>query len=962
MTYFLQDVANYLYQRKQGDLRNTVIVFPSRRARLFFNYFLSQIASRSLWVPQYYTISDFVQKLSGLQLADPLSLLFRLYKIFREITSSTETFDNFYYYCEVILADFDDIDKYRVNADALYSNLSDLKAIEDYKEYLEDFQIDTIRNFWDILIKSRESDEKEQFLSIWDALGTIYTEFGNSLEKKGLAYEGRVYRRAIDRLISGEEPELFENEVIFIGFNALNHSEELLFDRFRSRGNALFFWDYDEAYIKSDLHEAGFFLKKYLSRYPQPADFSARSHTVVGEQKITTIAVPSTISQAKIIDKCLEISGSGSIESPLKTALILADESLLMPVVNSLPDEIGKVNISMGYPVVDTPAFSFIVSLTDLHKNQRKIGAKKDEFEYYHHDLFSVLNHPFLIKLCDTKDIRTFQKECQRKNLVFINPHDIKLKETIIDVIFKPLHEPDQFGRYLREIIETVAEQIRADDESSATSKWQLEILFAIHKVLMRFEVLIQESDIEFTFSILLNLLRRILEGISVPFSGEPLTGLQVMGILETRTLDFENVIILSMNEGKFPKSGHIPSLIPFSLREGFHLPTINHQDAIFGYYFYRLLHRSRNIILVYNTKTEGLQNGEPSRFILQLRYEQPVPPDHLDMGYEIGPHFKKRIIINKTDQVFEVLKKYQFPDSSSIISPSALNTYLTCSLRFYFKYIEEIDEPDDINEQIKADIFGSILHKVMSILYKPFYNEECHAKDIDSVRKNKNLVNSAIKQAFADEYFKKQKIKEEDFRGSNLIIRRVIEQYVEGILTYDMQSAPFKILSTEEKYFTKIKPQNTAIELRIGGYVDRLDVKEGIVRVVDYKTGKRYSEFSHIESLFSHEDEKRNSAVFQTFLYSWILSKEKPGRPIQPLLYYIRDIYQPGYTPEIFQSENRRKTRVSNFADYSLEFEERLTRLVTEIYDKSVPFSQTEDIEQCKICPYNEICLRETD
>ena len=228
------------------------------------------MADKPLWAPKYYTISDFVQQLSGLQLADPLSLLFRLYTIFRKITSSKETFDNFYYYCEVILADFDDIDKYRIDADALYTNLSDLKTLEDYKEYLEDFQIDTIRNFWDILIKSRESDEKDQFLSVWEALSSMYTEFGNSLEKEGLAYEGRIYRRAIDRLLSGQEHELFDHEVVFVGFNALNHSEEILFDRFQTRGNTLFFWDYDESYIKSDLHEAGFFLKKYIIRYPQP--------------------------------------------------------------------------------------------------------------------------------------------------------------------------------------------------------------------------------------------------------------------------------------------------------------------------------------------------------------------------------------------------------------------------------------------------------------------------------------------------------------------------------------------------------------------------------------------------------------------------------------------------------------------------------------------------------------------
>ena len=958
MTYFLQEVASYLYQKNKGNFRDTVIIFPGRRARLFFNHFLSQMADKPLWAPKYYTISDFVQQLSGLQLADPLSLLFRLYTIFRKITSSKETFDNFYYYCEVILADFDDIDKYRIDADALYTNLSDLKTLEDYKEYLEDFQIDTIRNFWDILIKSRESDEKDQFLSVWEALSSMYTEFGNSLEKEGLAYEGRIYRRAIDRLLSGQEHELFDHEVVFVGFNALNHSEEILFDRFQTRGNTLFFWDYDESYIKSDLHEAGFFLKKYIIRYPQPTDFISGQHTDIREQKITTVAVPSTVSQAKIIDKCLEISGSGKVKSPLQTALILADETLLMPVVNSLPGAIEDVNISMGYPVIDTPAYSFITSLTDLQRNRRKSGNR---IEYYYQNVFSVLKHATLNHFIDREEAESFQKKCQQKNRIFIWSGDITVQGDMIDLIFHPLEEPVQFGQYLRKIIEIIATK-ESSEAGDMDNKWQLEILFAIHKVLMRFEVLVQESGIEFTFSTLLNLLRKILQGTTVPFEGEPLTGLQVMGILETRTLDFENVVILSMNEGVFPKSEHIPSLIPFSLREGFRLPTINHQDAIFGYYFYRLLHRSKNVVLVYNTRTEGLLKGEPSRFLLQLKYERSVPPVHLDMGYEAGPHFTRRITVNKNENVFEALKKYQIRESDYIISPSALNNYIVCSLRFYYKYIEEIEEPEEIKERIEADMFGRILHKAMSVLYKPFYNKDCQAKDIESVRSDKKKVKNAIKQAFAEEYFQKKEIDDDDFHGMNLIIWNVIEQYIGGILAYDIQSVPFTILSTEEKYFTLIRPENSSMEVRVGGYIDRLDRKDGIVRIIDYKTGKRDSTFSSVESLFSSKDERRNGAVFQTFLYSWILSKENPGSTIQPLLYYIRDIYQPNYSPEIFQSENRKKIRVENFDNYMEGFGKHITGLINEIFDANVPFSQTDDLEHCKRCPYNEICLRETD
>jgi len=960
MTYFLQDVANYLYRRNSGNIHNTLVVFPNRRARLFFNYFLSQLSTKPLWAPKYYTISDFIQELSGLRLADPLTLLFRLYKTIKEVTSFSENFDAFYYYCEIILSDFDGIDKYRVNASVLYRNLIDIKAIEDNLEYLEEYQIDTIRNFWNILRVSRESSEKEQFISVWEALDTVYSKYRDTLEKEGLAYEGMAYRKAVDRLLSNVEVIQSGKELVFAGFNALNHSEEILFDRFKTRGNALFFWDYDESYIGSELHEAGFFLSKYLRKYPQPEDFSAGAHTTYLSQKITTIAVPSPVSQAKIINKCLEISGSTVIDSPLKTALILADESLLLPVVNSLPDWTDQVNISMGYPIIDTPAYSFITSLIDLHKNKRKSKNKDSEYLYYHQDFFSVLNHSYLYDIHDTKTFQSFQQTCLRKNLIYINTNDLPVKNALLTQLFKPLDEPSLFSRYLREIFEKIAEQIRKKDEQSVTVKWQLEILFALHKVLMRFEVLVEESGIELSFSTILNLLRKILKNLSVPFSGEPLSGLQVLGILETRTLDFETIIILSVNEGKFPKTDHIPSFIPFALREGFGLPTLKHQDAIYGYYFYRLLHRSRNVILVYSTKSEGLQKGEPSRFIYQLKYERQVPPLHYNMGYMIGSQVRRGIRINKTSEVFDVLKKYQQPGSNSFLSPSALNTYIDCKLRFYFKYIREISEPDQIDEQIEADVFGRILHKAMAILYKPIVNQECTVETIETLRTNKDRVNRAIDQAFSEEYFMKEDAGKEDFHGRNMIIRKVIEKYIEGILSFDKRTVPHIIESIEENYCTSIKARGIPEEVRIGGFIDRFEIRGGTIQLIDYKTGN--TEFRNIESLFTAEGGKRNGAVFQIFLYSWILSKIRSGSPIQPMLYYIRDIFQDDYSPEIVRPEQRNKHTIRNFLDYASEFEERLIQLISEIFDSKVPFKQTSDTEQCRHCPYDEICIRSTE
>jgi hypothetical protein len=542
MTYFLEDIARYLFEKNRGDFQHTIIIFPNRRAQLFFNEHLAHLSDKPLWAPDYYTISDFIRKLSGLQIADQLTLLFRLFKIYKEVSGSNETFDTFYYYCEMILADFDDVDKYRVDAGMLFKNIADLKSMEDYRSYLDDSQLKTIREFWDIYTDSKNSTEKEKFIALWNLLFTIYNRFGAYLEAEGLAYEGMAYRRAVENTEAGKDIFLPDKQLIFIGFNALNHAEELLFDRFKIRSNTLFFWDYNKDYINNNMHEAGLFLRKYLKRYPQPADFTVNQNED-NKQEIQTIAVPSNISQAKVVDFCLQELHSASITKPSQTAIILADEGILPPVLNALPSTIEKVNISMGYPVIDTPIFSFISVLTDLHRNKRLISSSQNEYLYYHSDFFNLLKHGFLKTLVPSEAFLSFEQKCKKANTIFINPAEIRLNHPLLDLIFKPFGEPKLFGRYLREIIEAVATYLINSNQQTAETAWQIEILHRVHKVLMQFEVQLADSGLHLQMPTVLNLLRKILSGTSVPFSGEPLSGLQIMGILETRTLDFENLI-----------------------------------------------------------------------------------------------------------------------------------------------------------------------------------------------------------------------------------------------------------------------------------------------------------------------------------------------------------------------------------------------------------------------------------
>jgi CRISPR/Cas system-associated exonuclease Cas4 (RecB family) len=449
------------------------------------------------------------------------------------------------------------------------------------------------------------------------------------------------------------------------------------------------------------------------------------------------------------------------------------------------------------------------------------------------------------------------------------------------------------------------------------------------------------------------------LAGISVPFTGEPLTGLQIMGILETRTLDFENLVILSMNEGSFPKTGHVPSLIPFSIREGFGLPTIRHQDAIFAYYFYRLLHRAENVVLVHSTKSDGLQRGEPSRYLYQLRYDSKFDIEQLSAGYTISSFPGIVILAQKPPEVLDKLNKYLRPGGDSFLSPSALNTYLGCKLRFYFKYIEGLHEKEDIAEEVEATVFGSILHRTMDNLYSGFKGKTVQRSEFEEMGKNKPRISDEIENAFALEFFKKSDIKKSDFQGKLLIVRDVIEKYVNGIIEFDARSAPIKIHSLEKYHSLEVPLNDSKTKVALGGIIDRIDELGEQIRIIDYKTGRKNEPFHSVEELFASKPSERNSAVFQTFLYAWLAGEEGDHTNLIPALYYVRDIYSKNFDWRIYHTENRKRYAVEDCNEFLPEFKERLLSVLIELFDNTIPFSQTEDTTYCAKCPYNKICMR---
>ena len=954
MTPFLESVAKYIFEHHKNNLHEMALVFPNKRARLFFNNYIGKLTDKPVFAPKYYTITEYMQELSGATMADQLTLLFTLYEVYVEVTDSTESFDQFLFYCEMLLADFDDIDKYLVDANMLYKNLSNLKEIEAYFDYLTDSQIKAIEQFWTTFNDSKDSDEKQKFSSLWNVLFKIYVRFNQKLDELQLSYEGKAYRKAIESIKKGEI-DFPHSKVAFVGFNALNKCEETLFDRLHNNKKGLFFWDYDMYYIeRAEFHEAAYFLKDLIVRYPKPIGFSFESKLTTEDKNIKVYDIATNTGQAKALSLALNDLPNNWKDNPIKTAIALADEALLIPTLTSMPNDIDQVNISMGYPLRETRIFSLTRSLIDLHKNKR-ISSKGVE-SYCHDEVMQLLQFGF-----DTENevVKTLSNRILKHNLVYIPASEFNHFNGLYKKVFASGITPSNFVDYLIEAVTIAPKYLGNENKSIHTI--EREACFRIISQLTRISDILKTTSVPFNFTSLTRLLSKILEGSTIPFTGEPLLGLQVMGVLETRNIDFDNLIILSMNEGIFPKSGHVPSFVPYSLRKGFGMPTVEHQDAIFAYYFYRLLQRSKNVVLLYSSSVVDSKSGDPSRFIHQLLFEKKFNVEKKTISYNVGAITKRSMNIERNTKTLEILRnKYVGPDSIAL-SPSAINTWLNCQLRFYYRYIAGIKEPDEISEDIEANTLGSILHKTIEDLYGSYTNQILSKEIIDSILKNKSNIEEKLVEAFWSEFLAPEQEfpghNKVELQGKNTLIKEVILKYLIAILEYDKKIAPFTLKGLEKKYYKEFTT-DSGIRVSIGGIIDRIDEKEGQIRIIDYKTGKLKDAFSSIDELFSGDATKRNDAAFQTLLYSLVLAKETDNLNIQPGLYFVRNIRKDNYSSKLLMGEPfKKKTPINSLQDVLSDFEPLLMHTLNEIFASEGKFEQTEDERYCGYCPYNDIC-----
>lgn len=959
MESFLKLVAADLYKHTEGNLAHTAVVFPNKRAGLFFNEYLAQESDSPIWSPAYVSISELFRSLSPWEVGDPVKLVCELYKIFRRETQSTETLDDFYFWGEMLISDFDDADKNRVDTDKLFSNLQDLRNIMDDYTFIDDEQEEAIRQFFQNFSIERRTALKERFISLWNVLGNIYKGFRESLASQNIAYEGMMYRHVIEHL---DVDKLPYEKYVFVGFNVLNKVEHTLFTQLKDAGKAVFYWDYDEFYMKENrqavTHEAGEFIRRNLRDFPSPLSGELFKN-LSKPKEVHYIASSTENAQARYLPQWIR----NNLTTPEKeTAVVLCNEALLQPVLHSLPAEVKHVNITMGFPLSQTPVYSFLIALLELHTH----GFNFKSGRYTFQSVVTLLKHPYTRQL--TGQAELLEKELTRNNRFYPLPGELG-KDEFLTRLFTPLSGNLNLCIRLSETLQQVAGIYQANtsgtEDTDAFNQLYRESLFKAYTTINRFRTLIEKDELTVQSETFRRLLVKVLSATNIPFHGEPAIGMQVMGVLETRNLDFRHLVLLSVNEGQLPKSGGDSSFIPYNLRKAFGMTTIEHKIAVYAYYFYRLLQRAERITLMYNTSSDGLNRGEWSRFMLQFLIEWPHPITRQFLEAGQSPQGTSPITVEKTPDVMRRMQSLfdVRANPKAKFSPSALNYYLDCPLKFYYRYVAGLSAPDEVSAEIDSATFGSIFHYAAEHIYKDLttHGKVINKEALETLLRNEVKLQDYVDTAFKKLFFNVPQNEKPEYNGVQLINSAVIARYLKQLLQNDLRYAPFTFIASEMEVDEPIDIQTPkgVIKSRIGGIIDRMDSKDGTLRIVDYKTGGDADTPPHVESLFI-PDKKRSNYVFQTFLYAAIMCRKQPTMKIAPALLYIHRAATETYSPVIQMGEPRKpKEAVEDFSKYEKEYRERLQGLLEEIFNPEKSFTQTEIIEKCTYCDFKALCKR---
>ena len=990
---FLEYVAEDIISKYGTDLSRIAVVFPNKRAALFLNEHLARLASQPVWSPAYITISDLFRQHTDLKTADPIKLICDIHKSFTKCTGIDETLDHFYGWGQLLLADFDDIDKNMADADSIFCNLKDIHELDDIS-YLDNEQKEMLARFFANFSDDIDSELKKRFLSLWSHFGDIYHDYNRRLTEQGIGYEGAIYRK----VASEQTLHLKYDKYLFVGFNLLQKVERVLFSRLMKEDKAKFYWDFDEYYMPSPSHHLNTSPSQHLSggalvssapRTSAPTNLttSPSQHLNLSDfpneldntdpdiyanmrrpKRIRFISSPTENAQARFASNWL--LENERYKAGRKTSIVMCDESILLPIMHSLPPEADKVNITSGFPLAMTPVASLVMLLFDLYT----LGLRKKGTAFNPHYLKKLMAHPYA-------------RHLQEVHLNGVHSKGVHLSQ---------VHQEGSAA--LLQHIATLVKQVGIATKQEGDALTQ-ESVFRMFTILNRLAALADSGDLLVDNTTLRRLVSQLVGAASIPFHGEPVIGVQIMGVLETRNIDFDHLLLLSCNEGNMPKGVNDSSFIPYTIRKAHHLTTIDNKVALYSYYFHRLLQRADDITIAYNNSTDNGHTGEMSRFMLQLLVESGQKINHYSLTAKNQPTPLMPKPIQKDEATLSKLEEM------SRLSPSAINTYIRCKLAFYYQYIAHIKEPDSDPETIDNRLFGNIFHRAAYLIYKDISDhspviEKAH---IQAYLSNRKLLASVVDRAFLAEQCTPN-------NGLQIINREVIIQYITKLLKIDQQLCPFSILAMEEeaKVHTSLSftipsggalvggygipaiptqptcsvgalkggalvssaPRTSAptkqYNLTIGGIIDRLDAVtdkqtgKRRIRVVDYKTGnKPSSPIKNIDEIFDPNNirSKHSNYYLQAILYSLIVSRSTEwnpaNHPVSPALLFIKQAPANHYDPTLLID----KHPISDVTVYEEEFLTKLKHTLADIYSPDTPFTPTDDRKKCELCPYRMLC-----
>lgn len=937
MNSFTGAIASYILQKHGTQIRDVTVVFPGRRAGLFLLREMASQSSAPVFAPRITTLDSFTSEITGIQQGETLPMMYELYRSYISVTGFSRSFDDFLFQGNTLLSDFNECDNERIDVHKLFANINDLREIDDLYSDTVLYAKDFILSFWQMFIGNRKLGIAAGFGHLWEHLPSVYNHFTAALLSKGKAYGGLIMKQAAQSpsLISEWISQSGSEHFYFAGFNALTRAEREVFMHFKESGRASFLWDYDDYYVNDKEQEAGTFIRENLKSFPPPADFY-QSHRhlfscYTEEKKIHAIPVPQVTDQARYLTKLAEEGVLGG-----NTAIVLADEKLLVPVIHALKEEM-KANVTMGYDVRYTRAFALTDSVMTLYRNCRR--SKKGNF-FRSSDVSRILMHHFFRNY--SPQIHSIHRNLL-VNRTYVKDTELTLPGWLND-IFTFSGTPAEFVTFAERITVSLYSELNQNG-SFSTQKTEMQALYEINQQLKGLRMIIEDNKVAIeNLATIISLIKKSLAVIKLSFRGEPLTGLQIMGLLETRALDFENVIILSASEGVLPSSSQSNSFISMGLRSGFKMRTPSYDEAIFAYNFYRLIQRAKKVWITWCTGQGITEKAEMSRYLLQIQHAG-IHPLHLcPVDNRPAVPLGNAISVQKDEAVMARLEMYR--NGEKTMSSSSLNTYIDCPLRFYFSYVAGMKDQDEpMDEDMDNRIIGSLFHKAAELLYGSKFETgtTVRTKDLEAITVSD--YQKAISEAFTSVLKYSDGNYSEYLSGTEWLYEEIINKYLKALVKWDQRNCPYVYMGHEVEAEAAFEDSR----IRFYSRLDRLEEKDGIMILSDYKASDLKGMEMNAGNGFDFGARKRNY-VFQMYFYHYILQK-RYGKPVITRLIALNKLTAEEFDPVQNDPANTGEMEV---------FTTLLRKITDELFSPDVPFTQTQEEKLCRFCNYKAICNRQ--